>query len=82
MVRPRIGEGRDFLLIRKVAPNISNKKKKVVADSRQGVIVQFLGLSEGLATLHRKVTACYETLHRASDLQWAVVNTVMKLQVP
>jgi len=40
-----------------------------------------LGVRHWLRSPHCEKPACYEMLHRASDL-WALVNTVMKLWVP
>jgi hypothetical protein len=40
-----------------------------------------LGVEWGLTSPHRKIPACYEMLHKASDLR-PVVNMVMNLLVP
>jgi hypothetical protein len=58
MTCPRVANGGDALEICRVTANILNKKSRT-ADK---------GLGEGPTTPHRKKPACYEMLHRASDL--------------
>jgi hypothetical protein len=71
MARPRVADGGDSLQIWRAAANILNIQPRK-ADSGGPPAS---GLDERLTAPHHKKPACYEMLHRASDLNGFFVTT-------
>jgi hypothetical protein len=65
MVCSWVAEGGDNLHIWRVIANILNKES---CTANKGWSSSMLGLDKGLTTPHHKKPACYEMLHRASEL--------------
>jgi len=82
MAHLRVADGGDGLQIRRVTANVLDKQLRT-ADK---VWSSSLGVGRGARTSHRKKAACYEMLHKISELDGflgrALVNTVMNLCVP
>jgi len=79
MTRPQIVDGRDGLQMWRVRMNILNKELRTAGKEW---CPPAWGLDEGLQTSHRKKKQLVTKYYTGTRNLWALMNTVMNLQVP